>query len=256
MQEPFNKYIEGLMKEAANKRHKTIQAINFRIEQSAKDYCSEQGIDHTNSASFIKTVDSLASYFKGASDKTFETEFSQLKQKMPVRSALNQKYGLDNGLFHNFNTYLWSAPNAAGKKDFKIHQRNRKQSKPVGHVALMKLYRVALNFTLMAVLKTFWPVDIDHPDCELYPFIKWVKDAKTLYRAIYYPTHYTAFSNVSVSNASPAQWPLIAVGLAKLLLPTIISKVNRLIQKQETTETFMDEVIGCANKFQVFFKCK
>jgi hypothetical protein len=244
---PFHKKVTELLEGAIKAREHCIEFLNEKIDAAAKEYCFTRNLDQRHSAAFVTMVEDLTKQFKEFTDVP-DLEFERIRQRIPLRSVFNKKYVLDDNLnYHNFNSHDWGVPTPPEDAKQRM-SKHRKSSKSIPLVAIMKLYRVALNFLLMPVLKTFWPGDIDHPDYELYPFLRWQKEALPAFRKLYYSGAYTPFSHVSVSSAPPSHWPLIALGLARQLLPIVIPVLNDVLDgffaTREDSNTNVDTLIG------------
>jgi len=230
-QSPISKKIEPILDQAIKSRDHALRAISDKIEISAKEYYSSRGINFKNAAPFVKLVDSLTSQLKEFTEIS-ETEVDRYRQQIPARSSLNTKYdAVKHGVtyYHNFTTHDWLPPKIDNNSYPPPKHCRRSASKMIGSVALMKLYRVTMNVLLMSVLRSFWPDDMNRTDFELHEFMRRTKKASSLFRNLYYSGSYTPFSHVSVSSASPSQWPLIGLGLANHLLPFIIDALNSVI---------------------------
>lgn len=221
---PFSNKVPQLLEEAVQARHKCIEFLNAKIDTEARDYCAANMLDG-KSTEFVCKVEELIERLKGFADIP-DLEVERLRQQIPARSILNTKYPLpDNVQFlHDFKTHEWDVPTTE-VRSYAV-AKHRKHAKSMPFVAVMKLYRVTMNVLLMPVLKTFWPGDIDHPDYELYPFLRRNIQSLALFRKLYYSGSYRPFEHVSNSNAPPSHWPLIALGLARQVLPLVVLALN------------------------------
>lgn len=220
----FYKNINGWMHTAIRERQRIMGALGSKIEQSARQYWAKQG-GTTSAATFVKQVTELTALFKDTM-KVPDSELEQYRQHIPSRSTLNVKYNLPNqDLFYNFDSHDWSS---TATKIPKYSTKHRKNAKKIPLVVLVKLYRVVLNSILMPMLKIFWPADFNHPDHDVSHHIQWTNTVN-LYQELFDIKSYKPVCNISISKAYPAQWPLIAVGLAELLLPNVVAIVDEAL---------------------------
>lgn len=221
----FYKNIAGWLRTAVNERDRVTQSIGTNIEQAAKQFLARQGTPV--SATFARQVNELIARFAAeitVSDSTLE----QCRQKnIPLRSQLNTKYlWRQHKMFYDFNSHQWGA---GATKSYKYITKHRKEPKETPYIALMKIYRVVLNSVLMPLLKSFWPENIQHSDCDLSHHVQWTDTLNVYQELVDFKTH-VPFCHISVNKAYPRLWPLIAVGLANHLLPKIIALVDDCLE--------------------------
>ncbi|MBP5977789.1 hypothetical protein HW132_35075, partial [Brasilonema sp. CT11] len=226
-----------------------LKFIDNKMQSAATEYCNTLVGD--TSDTFFERVESLTKRFKDFAGFN-ESEFDMLRKRLPTRSSLDSSYVIDDGAhYHNFTEHNWHIPVPIAPKTYETPKRRRNRPKKrIPQVTLMKLYRVVLNFVMMPVLKTFWPDDYQDPDYEMYPFIFWARGAVELFERLYYSRPYVPFSQVTIGRAQPSHWPLIALGLARQLIPFVIAASNSLLVG-DPTRASVDRLLGVLDRLSV-----
>jgi hypothetical protein len=251
--------IKPLLQDAIKSRQNIADIIKVKIESATEEYITkvDGANSNPNSAEFVQRVQNLINQFKEVScnNNTAESEIERLTQKLPPRTILNTKYPENNNKdrIHDFITHQWRDVRDERQRKLPhdpIHKPQMNRSKEIPKVVVMKFYRVAVNFIMMPVLKIFWPGDMDDTDYELAPFLRWQTDAMSLFKQLYYSGPYIPFSRVTVSSAHPSHWPLIALGLARQLMPFIIPALNDILDRSKDKTNF-DKLIQVLDQLPV-----
>ncbi len=181
------------------------------------------------------------------------------KQKLKKRSELHRKYWRGTAEWMNFHTSKWEATTDGQQKKDKnevIVESRRRPLKAIPKVQLMRFIRTTLNFIVMPVLIAFWPQDLKHEDSDHYAhYID--NQFQSLYTARYSKSNFTPVERLSVSSASPRCWPIIAVGVAKLIIADICSAVEEWITREMTgvqhvTGSKVSDLIDILTRFNLF----
>lgn len=230
---PIIKLVPTMLEEAIGRVKTAVRSINEDIDKSAKLLCTKLNINHLNSWQFIKTVEHLTTQFKQWTNFPL-SDFDKQRQQFTSRPDIKSNYpykSTTNSLVNN-NCELSLELDGDGNFDSASKVRRQIGFAPV---AVMKLYRVLLNWILMPILRTLWPSDLNHYSFELRPFMLQQDAALLLYRQLYMDSNcFVPFSFVSVGRAYPANWPVAAHGFALHYLKPIIAVVDGAVESKIT----------------------
>lgn len=224
------------------------QKINATIDTWANQLCVR-----------VHGESEIISKLEGIKDVPVQSnnaDYAVHQQRLKKRSDLNrhEKRYWRGSDWMDFHTLKWVTADESQEHPGEIPTTavaSPRPKKMIPKVLLMRLVRTVLNVVVMPLLRIFWPQDLMHADSNYYAVFV---DGQLLnaYKARY-SKNFTPIEHVTVSSASPHCWPIIALGVANLIIGDICQVTEAWVaDEQEIIEAKVSDLIASLTRFNLF----